>query len=74
MVGRFRVAAQTYAERPGEHRLVQVRAIYAAASWAILEVTDVFIDEQGLPPWFFPAAIVLLLIGLAVVTATAIVD
>jgi serine/threonine-protein kinase len=53
-------------------KLLQVLAIYAAASWAILEVTDVFIDKLALPPWFFPAAIILLLIGLAVVTVTAI--
>lgn len=57
-----------------ERKLIQVLAIYIAASWAILEVTDVFIDKLGLPAWFFPAAIILLLIGFAVVTTTAIVE
>ena len=58
----------------GEHKMIQVLAIYLAFSWVILEVTDVFIDKLALPPWFFPAAIILLLIGLAVVTATVIVE
>lgn len=58
----------------GEHKMIQVLAIYLAFSWVILEVTDVFIDKLALPAWFFPAAIILLLIGLAVVTATAIVE
>jgi len=34
-----------------------------------LEITDAFIDKLVLPVWFFPAAIVLLLIGFAVVIA-----
>ncbi|HSG82287.1 MAG TPA: hypothetical protein VLC48_08560 [Gemmatimonadota bacterium] len=57
-----------------ERKLPQILAVYAATSWAILEVTDVFIDKLGLPDWFFPAALVLLLIGLAVVTVTALVQ
>ncbi len=57
-----------------ERKLLQVLVIYAGASWAILEVTDVFIDKLDLPPWFFPAAIILLLIGLAVISVTAIVQ
>ncbi|MGD8867701.1 MAG: hypothetical protein PVI01_08720 [Gemmatimonadales bacterium] len=57
-----------------ERKLVQVLVVYAGASWAVLEVTDVFIDKLGLPSWFFPAALVLLLIGLVVVTVTAIVQ
>lgn len=51
--------------------LVRVLLVYAGASWAILEAADVFIDKFGLPTWFFPAAILLLLIGLAVVVATS---
>jgi hypothetical protein len=57
-----------------QRRLLQVLAIYLGASWLILEITDVFIDKLALPPWFFPAAIVLLLIGLVVVVATAIIE
>lgn len=57
-----------------QRRLLQVLAIYLGASWLILEITDVFIDKLALPPWFFPAAIVLLLIGFIVVAATAIIE
>ncbi|MGD8698748.1 MAG: hypothetical protein PVJ43_05625 [Gemmatimonadales bacterium] len=57
-----------------ERKLAQVLLVYAGASWAVLEVTDVFIDKLGLPSWFFPAALVLLLVGLVVVTVTAIVQ
>lgn len=56
-----------------ERKLGRVLAVYAGASWAVLEVTDVFIDKLGLPGWFFPAALILLLIGLVVVTVTAVV-
>ncbi len=52
-------------------RLVRVLIVYAGASWALLEVTGAFIEQLGLPRWFFPAAILLLLIGLVIVTATA---
>ncbi len=51
-------------------RLVSVVLVYIGASWLILEVTDVFIDQLGLPEWFFPAAILLLLIGIVVISAT----
>jgi TolB-like protein len=57
-----------------QRRLIHVLAIYLGASWLILEITDVFIDKLALPAWFFPAAIVLLLIGLTVVITTAIVE
>lgn len=57
-----------------QRRLLQVLAVYLGASWLILEITDVFIDKLALPAWFFPAAIVLLLIGLTVIIATAIVE
>jgi tetratricopeptide (TPR) repeat protein len=57
-----------------QRRLLQVLAIYLGASWLILEITDVFIDKLALPAWFFPAAIVLLLIGFIVVVATAIIE
>ncbi len=57
-----------------QRRLLQVLAIYLGASWLILEITDVFIDKLALPAWFFPAAIVLLLIGFTVVVGTAIIE
>jgi tetratricopeptide (TPR) repeat protein len=57
-----------------QRRLLQVLAVYLGTSWLILEITDVFIDKLALPAWFFPGTIVLLLIGLTVVVATAIVE
>ncbi|MBI4513389.1 MAG: hypothetical protein HY702_04685 [Gemmatimonadetes bacterium] len=54
-----------------EHRLFQVYAIYFAASWLVLQVAAIFISNFGLPQWFFPAAVLLLLIGLVLLTATA---
>ncbi len=57
-----------------QRKLLQVLAVYLGASWIILEVTSVFVAELGLPRWFFPAAVILLLIGLAVIVSTAIVE
>ncbi|UCC83475.1 MAG: hypothetical protein JSW46_00650, partial [Gemmatimonadota bacterium] len=57
-----------------QRKFLQVLEDNVGASWLILEATDVFIDKLGLPAWFFPAAIIMLLIGLTVVVATAIVE
>ena len=57
-----------------EGKLVQVLLLYLGASWGIIQVTEIFIEQLGLPAWFFPAAILLLLIGLVVITATALVQ
>ena len=55
-------------------RVWRVLLVYAGASWAILEATDFFIEKFGLPDWFLPAALVLLMIGLAVFVSTAMVQ
>ncbi|MFN2384609.1 MAG: tetratricopeptide repeat protein, partial [Gemmatimonadota bacterium] len=52
-------------------RVFQLLAIYAGASWVILQVTSLFIGNLGLPQWAMPAAIILLLIGLVILCATA---
>lgn len=52
-------------------RVGRVVLVYAGASWAVLEATGFFIDEFGLPRWFLPAALVLLLIGFVIIMATA---
>ncbi len=57
-----------------EGKLVQVLLLYLGASWGIIQITEIFIEQLGLPAWFFPAAILLLLIGLVVITATALVQ
>jgi Tol biopolymer transport system component/TolB-like protein len=59
---------------PHGARLWRVLLVYAGASWAILEATDFFIERFGLPDWFIPGAVLLLLIGLVVLVATALVQ
>ena len=48
--------------------------VYAGASWATLEATDFFIERFGLPESFLNIALVLLLVGLVVIVATALVQ
>jgi len=54
--------------------LWQVLALYAGASWLVLQVVDVVKDNLGLPDWVFPFAMLLLLIGLPIIVATAVVQ
>jgi tetratricopeptide (TPR) repeat protein len=54
--------------------LTRVLVVYLGASYAVLEITDIFIDQIGLPDWVFPGVIVLLLMGLPIVVATALVQ
>lgn len=54
--------------------LWQVLGIYAAASWVALQVVSQLQESLELPPWVPGAAIVLLVIGLPVVLATAFVQ
>lgn len=52
-------------------RLFRVLAIYAGASWVVLQLVGLFISTTELPEWTFPGAVVLLLIGFIVILATA---
>ena len=52
----------------------QVLAVYLGASWGVLQVVDVVTQNMGLPTWVFPFAFVLLLLGLPVLLATAIIQ
>jgi eukaryotic-like serine/threonine-protein kinase len=52
----------------------QVLAIFGASGWAVLQVIDALIDNGILPDWVFKAGLVLLLLGLPVVLATAFVQ
>ena len=54
--------------------LWQVLGIYLAASWGVLQVVDTVVDTAGLPDWLPGLALILLLVGLPVVLATAIVQ
>ena len=52
-------------------RLARVFVVYGAASWALLQVAGFFVESFSLPRWFVPATVLLLLVGLVIVTATA---
>ena len=54
--------------------LWQVLAIYAVASWVIWQVVGSLYEWIGLPDWVPGAALVLLLVGLPIVVATAFVQ
>ena len=54
--------------------LWQVLALYTGASWVVLQVVDVVKDNMGLPDWVFPFALLLLLVGLPIIVATAMVQ
>jgi tetratricopeptide (TPR) repeat protein len=51
--------------------VLRVLSIYAGASWAVIEIVDTFGERFGLPTWFFSVAVALLLIGLPIILATA---
>jgi tetratricopeptide (TPR) repeat protein len=58
-------------ERLKHARVVQILAVYLGASWVVLQIADVLVDALTLPPWVLPVAIILLLIGMVVILATA---
>ncbi|UCC83989.1 MAG: hypothetical protein JSW46_03375, partial [Gemmatimonadota bacterium] len=53
--------------------LWQVLLIYVGAAWACFELIDAVTSRLGLPPWLPGLAIVLFLLGLPFVVATALV-
>ncbi len=55
-------------------RLLRVMVFYLGASFAVLEAVDLISDKIGLPGWVFPGALVLLLLGLPIIVATALVQ
>jgi len=54
--------------------LWQVLAMYLAGSWVAIQVVNQLTQTAGLPDWVPPFALVLLVIGLPVVLATALVQ
>lgn len=52
----------------------QVLLIYLGASWGVLQVADQVQTRLALPAWVYGGAIILLLIGLPIVLATAFVQ
>lgn len=55
-------------------RLARVLLVYLGGSFAALEAVDLLGDKMALPDWVFVGAVVLLLIGLPVVIATALIQ
>lgn len=45
--------------------------LYAAGSWVVLQVVDLLADNIGLPSWVFTSGLILVIIGLPLVGATA---
>jgi tetratricopeptide (TPR) repeat protein len=61
--------------REAHHRsLWQVLSVYLVGSWGVLQVVESITENAGLPDWVPPFTIVLLLIGLPIVLATAFVQ
>ena len=58
-------------ERLKRARIVQVVLVYLGASWAVLQVADLLQQGLNLPSWVIPVAVILLLIGLVIILATA---
>jgi tetratricopeptide (TPR) repeat protein len=54
--------------------LWQVLGIYLVASWLVFQVVQTLTEGLGLPDWVPPFALILLLIGLPIVVATAFVQ
>ena len=52
----------------------KVLGIYLGGSWLVLEAIDGISETAGLPDWLSPFALILLLIGLPIVMATAFVQ
>src|SRR5690606_6686071 len=55
-------------------RLVEVLGVYAGISFGALQAVDVFIERLALPDWVFTGALILLLLGLPLIAATALVQ
>ena len=62
---------QDFLSRLRKGRIVQVLIVYVGASWVAVQVVVTLRDLVGLPEWVGPVTLVLLLIGLIVVAATA---
>jgi TolB-like protein len=58
-------------ERVKHARIVQVLAVYLGASWVVLQIADILVDAFALPAWVLPVAIILLVVGMVVILATA---
>jgi tetratricopeptide (TPR) repeat protein len=60
------MASKGFWERLREARAVQGLVVFLGASWFILQILDILIDNLGVPSWVMVGAIVLLSIGLVI--------
>lgn len=58
-------------ERLKRARVVQVLVVYLGASWVVLQIADTLTDALSLPGWVSPVAVLLLLVGMVIILATA---
>lgn len=58
-------------DRLKKARIVRILLVYGGASWVVLQITETLTELLALPEWVGPVAVVLLLVGLVVVLATA---
>jgi serine/threonine-protein kinase len=65
---------KTLWERMRSARLVRVLGVYFVASWAVLQAIDMLSAQFAMPRWFFPVALGLLVVGVPIVTATAVIQ
>jgi len=61
-------------KQAGSGRVARVVAFYAVASLAVLVGVNLVISQLGLPGWFLPTGIVLLLVGLPIIVTTALIQ
>ncbi|NIU79359.1 MAG: hypothetical protein GWN71_39190, partial [Gammaproteobacteria bacterium] len=52
-------------------QFVQVLLVYLGASWVLLQVVNELSEALALPDWVSPVAVILLLVGLLIIVATA---
>lgn len=64
----------SFFDRLKEARLIRVLAVYLGASWMVVEAADLLQEQLSLPSWVVPVTLILLLVGLVVVAATALVQ
>lgn len=58
-------------QRLKQARVVQVLLVYLGASWGVLQISETLSEALSLPAWVSPAAVILLLVGLVIILATA---
>ncbi len=61
-------------DRIRDARVLQLLGVYAGGSFAVLQGGDIFVHRLGLPDWTFFGLVLVLLAGIPVVLATALVQ